>query len=624
MGNISSIHIEKSKENNCEHNDRTHKPSYLKGTSFECNRSCYDARILYNALLNKAVYNYTKRTNQKPQFKEENLRWSAVVNIKSDTTMQDLEKLSDFLNKKYGWQCYQIAIHKDEGTPLFDDLQKTIPKLDKNGNQIYKTNLHAHLEFLMLNENGITAFKKSDFGVKKMRELQTEVADLLGMERGQEGSKAKRLNHQQYKQEQERINEEVQKTDKARFEKDIAQFKEIVKEKYISKKDVKAEIEKARKEWIKEQGHTKEDYQLLRDLNNAHYKDIEELKTKIKELNLELQERQIKKNIENSENANEVINYDRENYGREESYNRQDYDREQFTMYDLSERSMATVGSRLNDLRMSLHSSENKELSAQSDTGFYKKCDFLYELCGKAKFINNGFVYSLEQWESARAEFQKTLIPKTVEVQRALTNSEVENHVRFKALEQEFESYKKTVENTYKQAQEAIDFYANPTKKFALKITAEDLKRKDHWFSLTVTTEEAQAQKINEMISKAVTPILRHERSLEFKAVEQEQTIRKQERTIEFQEDEIKKKNSFIKELLNGLGIKPKETIEKCRNAFKNFLHKLCFEESEQQQMIFNIMDNKVVDYLPEQTVNKSKVLTQEQNQEQSQGRGRG
>ena len=40
--------------------------------------------------------------------------------------------------------------------------------------------------------------------------------------------------------------------------------------------------------------------------------------------------------------------------------------------------------------------------------------------------------------------------------------------------------------------------------------------------------------------------------------------------------------------------------------------------------MIFNIMDNKVVDYLPEQTVNKSKVLTQEQNQEQSQGRGRG
>ena len=108
MGNISSFHIDPSKANNCEHNDRTHKPTYLKGTSFECNRSCDDARILYNALLNKAVYNYTKRTNQKPQFNEENLRWSAVVNIKSDTTMQDLEKLSDFLNKKYGMTCEEM------------------------------------------------------------------------------------------------------------------------------------------------------------------------------------------------------------------------------------------------------------------------------------------------------------------------------------------------------------------------------------------------------------------------------------------------------------------------------------------------------------------------------------
>ena len=622
MGNISSIHFEKSKENNVEHNDRTHKPSYLKGTSFECNRSCDDARILYNELLNKAVYNYTKRTNQKPQFKEENLRWSAVVNIKSDTTMQDLEKLSDFLNKKYGWQCYQIAIHKDEGTPLFENLQQTKPKLDKNGNQVYKVNLHAHLEFLMLNENGITAFKKSDFGVKKMRELQTEVADLLGMERGQENSKAKRLNHHQYKQEQQRISEEVKKTDKARFEKDVEQFKEIIKEKFISKKDVKAEIEKARKEWIKEQGHTKEDYQLLRDLNNAHYKTIEDLKTKIKELSLEVQERHIKKNIENFETANEVIDYDRENYERATSYNREDYDREQFSMRELSERNVADSRQfGINELRMLVHSASNQKLyDSDSDSALSKKCSFLYELCGKAKFVNNGFVYSVEQWESARAEFQKTLKPKTVEIQRALTNSDVENHVRFKALEQEFESYKKTVEDTYQQAQEAIDFYANPTKKFALKITAADLKRKDHWYSLTETTEEAQAKKINEMISNAVTPILRHEESLEFRNIELENTIKKQAQTIEFQEDEIKKKNNFIIELLNGLGIKPKQTIEKCRNAFKNFLHKLCFEESEQQQMIFNIMNNEVVDYLPEQTVNKSKVLTLEQ----SQGRGRG
>lgn len=29
--------------------------------------------------------------------------------------MQDLEKLSKYLQEKYGFQCYQIAIHRDEG-----------------------------------------------------------------------------------------------------------------------------------------------------------------------------------------------------------------------------------------------------------------------------------------------------------------------------------------------------------------------------------------------------------------------------------------------------------------------------------------------------------------------------
>ena len=615
MGNISSIHFEKSKENNVEHNDRTHKPSYLKGTSFECNRSCDDARILYNALLNKAVYNYTKRTNQKPQFKEENLRWSAVVNIKSDTTMQDLEKLSDFLNKKYGWQCYQIAIHKDEGTPLFNDLQKTEPKLDKNGKQVYKVNLHAHLEFLMLNENGITAFKKSDFGVKKMRELQTEVADLLGMERGQENSKAKRLNHQQYKQEQERINEEVQKTDKARFEKDIAQFKEIVKEKYISKKDVKAEIEKARKEWIKEQGHTKEDYQLLRDLNNAHYKTIEELKTKIKELNLEVQERQIKKNIENSENANEVINYDRENFDRATSYNREDYDREQFTMHDLSERSMAAFRVNFGDLRMSLHAFKNKELSAGFDQAFLQKCDFLYQLSDQAKFVKNGYVYEYGQWQNAYKYFNAQLKPKTVEktvevvkeVQKPLTIEEIEELPRVQQLKQELKNTK--------------NYYTVKPSDFTFEVSVDDLKDCTNKLGLfNKEKAESTAEHINRQIREQISPFISHSRNLKAQLKQKDEYIKEQEETIERQQISIEKRDELIKFMFSKLGIKVKSTLEKCKESFKNFINKLCFNEEERQDMIFNIMDNKVVDYLPEQTVNKSKVLTQEQ----SQGRGRG
>ena len=63
----------------------------------------------------------------------------------------------------------------------------------------------------MLNEQGITCFKKKDFGIKKMKEIQTEVAQILGMERGQENSKAERLTHQQYKQEQEKIKNTINK-----------------------------------------------------------------------------------------------------------------------------------------------------------------------------------------------------------------------------------------------------------------------------------------------------------------------------------------------------------------------------------------------------------------------------
>lgn len=301
MGNISSIHFERSKKHNTGHNDRTVKPKYLLGDNFECNLSYRDAENFYSELLNNSSYAYTKRTGQKPQYREENLRWSAVVNIKPDTTMQDLEKLASHFNKKYGFQCYQIAMHKDEGEPLFVDEEKKIPKLDKDGKQIYKPNLHAHLEFLMLNEQGITCFKKKDFGIKKMKEIQTEVAEILGMERGKENSKAERLTHQQFKQEQKRIHEaklEVKKELEEKHEQDI-------KENYISKKDVKAEIEKARKEWIKEQGHTKEDYDKLKAFKDQNFNTIEELKLKIKELEDEIKER--KKNDELIEKVGETL-----------------------------------------------------------------------------------------------------------------------------------------------------------------------------------------------------------------------------------------------------------------------------------------------------------------------------
>lgn len=173
MAELSSINIEPSKINNTEHNTRFVSPTYLlkeKSLGVEYDLNHEEAEALYQSLLKEAVTNYTQRTGQQLQAKK--LRWSAVVNIKDTTTMDDLKKLTQKLYQEYGWQCYQIAIHRDEGH-----------KDPDTGETIY--NLHAHLEFLMLNKKGIYCFKKGEWGKGKMSKLQDLVAEQLQMKRGE-------------------------------------------------------------------------------------------------------------------------------------------------------------------------------------------------------------------------------------------------------------------------------------------------------------------------------------------------------------------------------------------------------------------------------------------------------
>lgn len=173
MAELSSINIEPSKINNTEHNTRFVSPTYLlkeKSLGVEYDLNHEEAEVLYQSLLKEAVTNYTQRTGQQLQAKK--LRWSAVVNIKDTTTMDDLKKLTQKLYQEYGWQCYQIAIHRDEGH-----------KDPDTGETIY--NLHAHLEFLMLNKKGIYCFKKGQWGKGKMSKLQDLVAEQLQMKRGE-------------------------------------------------------------------------------------------------------------------------------------------------------------------------------------------------------------------------------------------------------------------------------------------------------------------------------------------------------------------------------------------------------------------------------------------------------
>lgn len=197
MSQISSINFKKSNAIQATHNDRTLAPSYLISDSgCECNRNAEQAKKLKKQIIENAKEAYaTSCKARNKAFQAKSYEWSAVCNIKPDTNMQDLERLAKHFETKYRFQCYQIAIHRDEG--YIDD------KGEKHINH------HPHLEFITLDkETGKNCFKLRDFPKSKMREIQDEVAKILCMERGQDKriSNRERVEPRKYAQmkEQER------------------------------------------------------------------------------------------------------------------------------------------------------------------------------------------------------------------------------------------------------------------------------------------------------------------------------------------------------------------------------------------------------------------------------------
>ncbi len=172
MGNISSGHFKPTNNIQEEHNDRTLSPSYLLPEEFrgqnEVNLTSAQARQLKERIIENAKKNYLITFKQK--FQAKSYLWSLVVNIKTNTTMSDLKKLAEHFDLKYGFQCYQIAIHRDEGYYIDENNQP-------------HTNHHAHMEFVTLGkENGKNMW--GQINQAKLRQIQTEIAQILGMERG--------------------------------------------------------------------------------------------------------------------------------------------------------------------------------------------------------------------------------------------------------------------------------------------------------------------------------------------------------------------------------------------------------------------------------------------------------
>ena len=112
---------------------------------------------------------YLATTGQQMQKKATPIR-EAVVVIEDTTTMNDLQNLAQRLQQRFGVQCFQIAVHKDEG---------------HIGSDEWKPNLHAHMVFDFTDQKG----KSLKLGRNDMAEMQTICAEVLGMERGKSSDK---------------------------------------------------------------------------------------------------------------------------------------------------------------------------------------------------------------------------------------------------------------------------------------------------------------------------------------------------------------------------------------------------------------------------------------------------
>jgi len=283
----SSIHIRRGEQFYLFHNSRATqtKNSIFSQENNEVDRNAFEALTLYENELKKRALAYTKRTGQRLQ-KKTITHFSAVVNLQEHHTLQDVKKVAKFLEQELDTKVFQIAVHKDEG------------HVGEEGNEI--VNYHAHLEFLGLDSQGRSIRRKMN--KKFLSNLQTQVALLLGMERGVKGSENKHQPAHIYKETAKRIEQERREKEKVLKALEKERKKRIELEEDLAKmKDLK-ELNKKLRLQLQNAHAQREHYAkleaLVRDLQERiRNKEItikqlqERLHAKEKELIKEVEER---------------------------------------------------------------------------------------------------------------------------------------------------------------------------------------------------------------------------------------------------------------------------------------------------------------------------------------------
>ena len=256
---ISSIHFQKAEVEFAEkHNFRTEKkePEYLLDKQYRKTNQYLklnDPKELYQEQLK--IRNQNHARGFAPHLKD--VYWEAVVNLDEKHSLADVKKVADFIQQKYHLQTCSIALHHDEG---YKDKDSTV-----------KYNHHAHLCFLTM-DKGISTMRK--IRSKELRQMQSEVAHLLGLERGKENSKATRLDHKQYREKARELAEKDELYEKELYSLeqalDTAHDRDLeTQEELLTLKEQKAIVEAERKKYKDEADHIASEYRALQALNKT-------------------------------------------------------------------------------------------------------------------------------------------------------------------------------------------------------------------------------------------------------------------------------------------------------------------------------------------------------------------
>jgi hypothetical protein len=312
------------------HNDRSeNEKNYIIGSDDEqrneFDKRALDAEKFYKELRAEAEINYRKKVGQKMKVKKGNDHWEAVINLKRNHTILDVQRVAQYLEKETGFTAVQISVHKDEGHFMINGKKhspsETIHK-DKTGKWFFDRafkepvdmtkakkiyNNHAHINFFTLDrKTGIqlhhiysrynkrtNALISKGMTKKVLSEIQTKTAEILGMERGKIGSKAVRLKPRQY-----RAVAAEKETEKQRHKEQIKTLEEKLKQ-----QDKK--YNETREALIKSGIATQEDYKKLKKKHEHSKAKVNTDKPKKKALSTE----ELKKCKELGMNEQEITTF---------------------------------------------------------------------------------------------------------------------------------------------------------------------------------------------------------------------------------------------------------------------------------------------------------------------------